>query len=144
MGIVLGVGFHRRRKRTARPVRLLRSLGQSDIEILLHQRREAEFTQAQHARRDHRVENFADRKIERTPEQAQIEIHSLQHDFPLGERSAERLQIERCERIDQHVLAVEGQLDETQLFEITVQTVGLGIDGDAIELAQPREDFREL
>ena len=110
----------------------------------MHQRREAEFTQAQHASSDHRVENFAHRKIERTPEQTQIEIHSLQHNFALGERSAERLQIERCERIDQHVLAIEGQLDETQLFEIAVQTVGLGIDGDAIELAQPREDFREL
>ena len=42
------------------------------------------------------------------------------------------------------IFAVEGQLDETKLFEIAVQTVGLGIDGDAIELAQPREEFSEL
>ncbi len=119
-------------------------LARVDAEVLLDQRREAEFRQPQHARGDHRVENFADIKIERASEQAQIEIHPLQHDLLLGERGAKRLQIDRRERIDQVILAVERELNEAELFKIAVQAVGLGIDRDALERAEPRKNLREL
>ncbi len=71
-------------------------------------------------------------------------IHSLQDNLPLRQRGAERLEIERRQWIDQDILAVEGELDEAQLLEIAVQTVGFRIDRDAFELPEPREDFREL
>ena len=144
MSIVFRVLRHRGRKRAARPVRFLRSLRKGDVEILLHESGETEFLQAEHAGRDHGVENFAHRKIEGAPEQAQIEIHSLQNDLALGQRGAERLEIELGEGIDQDILAIESELDQAQLLEIAVQTVGLGIDRDPFELPEPREDFREL
>ena len=142
--VVFRVFLHRRRERTARPVRFLRAFGERDVKILLDQRREAELLQSEHPRRDDRVEDLTDGKIIGATKQAQIEIHALEHNFPLGQRAAERLQIDRGQRIDQMILAVEGQLDEAKLFEIAVQTVGLGIDRDAVEPLHPRKEIREL
>jgi len=42
------------------------------------------------------------------------------------------------------VVTVEGQLDETELFKITMQAVRFGIDCDAIEALYPRDEFRQL
>ncbi|MEO7724581.1 MAG: hypothetical protein ABIU29_07825, partial [Chthoniobacterales bacterium] len=105
---------------------------------------EAEFLQAKHARSDHGIENLSHRQIEGAPEQTQIEVHSLQDNFAFSQRGAERLEIELGEGIDQDILPVESKLDEAQLLEVAVQTVGFGVDRDPLVFSKPRQDFREL
>ncbi len=132
--VVFRVFLHRRWERTARPIRLLRTFGERDVEILLNERGETELLQAQHPRRDHRVEDIADGQVVGATEQPQIEIHSLEHNFPLGQRTAQGLQINRRQRINEMILTIKGQLNQTKLFKIAMQAVGLGIDRDASKL----------
>src|SRR6185503_1447157 len=104
---------------------------QDDVEVLLDERGITEFAQANHPGRDHGIENFPHRQIEAAPQQAQIKIHSLEDNLLFREQRAERLEIDSGQRIDQNIFAIEGELNEAQLFEIAVQTVGLGVDRDA-------------
>src|SRR4029078_7605586 len=60
------------------------------------------------------------------------------------EQRAERLEIDSGQRIDQNIFAIEGELNEAQLFEIAVQTVGLGVDRDALEMTEPGKKPLEL
>jgi len=144
MRVVLGIDFHRGRERTARPVGFLRTLGQDDVEVLLDERGITELAQANHPGRDHGVENFPHRQIKAASQQAQIKIHSLENNLLVCEQRAERLEIDSGERIDQNIFAVEGELNEAELFEIAVQTVGLGVDRDALEMTQAGKKPLEL
>ncbi len=83
-------------------------------------------------------------KIHASAQQAQIEIGALQNDLLLRQRLGERGQVETRQRIDQVIVAAKTKLHETKLFVITVQTVGLGIDRDAIDPLQLREQLCEL
>ena len=100
MGVVFRVCLHRRRERTARPVRFLRTLGKRHVEIFLDQGGEAEFLQAEHSRRDDGVEDFAGRQVVGAAEQAQFKIHSLEDDFPARPARCKGLQIDPRQRIN--------------------------------------------
>ena len=68
----------------------------------------------------------------------------MQHDFLPGQHFRERFQIETGERIDQIVVARKTQLQETKLFEITMQTVRFGIDRDPVVRLELRKEIGEL
>ena len=42
------------------------------------------------------------------------------------------------------ILTIKGQLNQTKLFKVAMQAVGLGIDRDAFEAVQARKEIREL
>ena len=56
----------------------------------------------------------------------------------------QRHQIEAGQRIDQVIVAAKTQLHEAKLFEITVQTIGLRIDRDAVDPFQLWKELGEL
>ncbi len=130
-----------RGKRTLRPIGFLRTLGQTRPEKFFDQRGEAEFANAEQPRGDHGVENSGREKIHGAGKGADRN-RRLAGRFPYPVSAAQRRQIEAGQRIDQVIVTAETELDEAKLFEITVQTVGLGIDRDAIERLQLREDSR--
>ena len=100
---------------------------------MLHERSQAEFANAQKSCRDHRVEDARRDETKTSAHQTQIEIGALQDKFLFRKRRGEWRKIKAGERIDQIILAVETQLQQTKFLEIGMQTVRFRIDCDAID-----------
>jgi hypothetical protein len=142
--IVHGIFRHVPGQRALRPVGFLRAFGQNSPEEFLDQSGETELPNAEEPRRDHRIEDSGRDKIHASAQEAQIEIGALQDDFLVRQRTGQRRQVETGQRIDQVIVPAKTELHETKLFVIAVQTIGLGIDRDAIDPLQLREEFCEL
>ena len=126
------------------PVRFLRTFHQRHAKILFHQRSEAERTDPDEPRGDHRVENPGRFKPEAAAEQSQIEVRALEHNLFRRERAGERREIHVGQRINQVIVPGNANLDQAKFFEITMETVGLGIDGDAVDVIQFRKQFLKV
>jgi hypothetical protein len=64
---------------------------------------------------------------------AQIVIRAMENESPLCKRLIERLERKSRKRIDQHVLVFGTYLYETELFEIAMETIRLGVQRDSGE-----------
>ena len=115
-----------------RPVGFLAFLADGDCEAAFEQRRQTYLLDAEQLRRDHGVENVTARaEACRSPQYAQIVVAGVKNQR-LGSQSFEKAaQTQTCQRIDQVVRASDRELDQTNLFEIVVQTIGFGIHGDS-------------
>ena len=81
-------------------------------------------------------------EIDTPAQKAQIEIGALQHNFLVRQRVASGARSKPASGSIKIIVAAKTELQQTKLFEITVQTVGLGIDRDAIDPLQLREAAR--
>ena len=100
-----------------RPIRLLRTFGQRHVEILLHQSGEAELPQAQHPRRDHRVENFARAKIHTCGGEDADRNPCLAGRFPCSASAVQSgCRSKLGERIDQIILPVKRSAGSDKAF----------------------------
>ena len=133
MRVVDRVFHHARRKRSPRPIRFLRTLGQCHSEKALDQRGQTELANPEQARRDHGVENLARCEIQTSAQQTQIEIGAVQNDFLFLERLAQRCKIDIRQRIDQHILVRNADLKQTKFLVVTMETVCFRIERYALD-----------
>ncbi len=115
-------------ERSARPVRLLPVFSYRDIKESLDEGGQPDLFDAEQLRRDRGVEDFTARsEAHRGAHHAQVVVTAVHDQRLLGQGFEETGQVQFGKRVDEEVLATEGELDQTDLFEIVVQTVGLGI-----------------
>jgi hypothetical protein len=104
----------------------------------------AKLAQPDHPGGDHGIEDFAHREMKIAPEQAEIEVHSLEDDFFFRQNVAEGLEIDRGQGIDQQVFLIESELDEAKLFKVAMEAVRLGIDRDPAIMTEAREKLGQF
>ena len=72
---------------TSRPICLLRTLAEVNIEMSLYQSGQTKIADPEQACGNHRVENPACRKVQTAAKQSQIEIRAVQNNFLAFQRS---------------------------------------------------------
>src|SRR5438128_12678026 len=128
MGIVDCIFEHPLRERTSAPVRFLRSFRQLYLEVPLDQRGQAEFADAEQARRDDRVEDSSGGKIPTPAQQPQIEIGAMHDNLFRLQSSAQWCKIDIGQWVNDVIAPEQADLHQTKLLAIRMKTIGLGVD----------------
>ena len=140
--VIAGILRHLRRKRPPGPVGFLGALGEDNPEVAVQQGRQAELETADEPRRDHGVEHAAGLDHADAAQEPQVVVEPLDDEFMPGEFLKQRLQGKPGQRVDEHIESRHADLDQTQLFEIAMEAVGLGVERDAPGLAHRLQEFR--
>ena len=67
----------------------------------------------------------------RSPQYAQIVVAGVKNQRLYRQGCEKSTQLQSRQGIDQVMLAIDRELDQTDFFEVVVQTVGFGIHGDS-------------
>ena len=123
-------------KRPARPIGFLPCFADLDAKVSLDQRGQAEPFEPEQLRRNHGIENLTARsKAHRPSHHAQIVVAAMENQWLLGERFQQSAQVQPAKRVDEVVLVGQRELNQTDLCEIVVQTIRLGVHGDPFRRA---------
>src|SRR5712691_9859177 len=144
MGIVNCIFEHPLRERTSAPVRFLRSLRQLYLEVSLDQRGQAEFADAEQARRDDRVEDSSRGKIPTPAQQPEIEIGAMQDNLFRLQSSAQWCKIDIGQWVNDVVAPGQAKLHQAKLLAIGMKTVGFGVDRHALNWFNLLEQIGQL
>ena len=132
-----GIGHEDRREGPAAPVGTLARLVERDAEPSREERREADLLLPEKLRGEHRVEDLA--RVEAVParEEPQVVVGAVQEEAPVRKEAEEGSEVESGERIDEPRRAGPCELQETDLLEIVVEGVGLGVERDVVVGVRP-------
>ena len=136
-GVVHSVAQLRVAQGPARPVRLLRILGEGHVQELLRKGGQPDLFDAQQLRRDHGVEHLA-AGPEALPraQQAQVVVGAVQDQPLVRQDFDETAEVQLRQRIDDEVRVSDGELDQADLLRVVVQAVGFGIQRHRTHSAQ--------
>ena len=145
MCIQAGVIEHVLRYWALTPICPLEAFVQADIENLVQQITQTRLLPAECAGGDACIEQVNELEI-KIPSEAEHVVFSAMQDFDdpiVGEYLLQRAHIAKAEWINQVVDSWNGDLNQTDLFLVSVQTIGFGIDGDRRLFLQAIEQFLE-
>lgn len=133
-GVVEGVIEHRWSKGTPGPVGLLGAFHQSNSKKPAHKIDQAEFFQAKKPGSQHGIEDVLGNKAVRPVQQAQIIVRPVKDQLAACQNPQESFQFQGSQRIHEGLSRRIAQLDQTKLFRIAVNAIGLGIHRNPLSL----------
>jgi hypothetical protein len=144
VGIVAGVALHPLGERPHGPIGFLGAFFELNTQVGLHQVAQAELAQSEQPGRQHGIEDGAGNELVVFAKQPQVVVGAMHDQLVPGQGIENWVQNQLGQGIDQPIAIDGADLDQTHLFGVGMQAIGLCINRYPGSMAKYRQEFLQL